>query len=87
MIGAFMNGEIGPYVRYGYAGWMVAGAGLQLPSRRTAVAPTPEDAGEDGAGSDGLMNACLPASLVGGRLLQRDPCTMQGWTSMYAVLG
>ncbi|KAG2439657.1 hypothetical protein HXX76_005007 [Chlamydomonas incerta] len=101
-LGGYMNGELGPYVRHGYAGWFFNPLCVQPPGssasggsvKHSASAAAAEGGGgargsHSGAGGHGNGRGGAPRCTVvaGGRVLPLDRTQMQGYTSVYAALG
>ncbi len=82
-VGAFCNGELGPFVRSGYVGWCF----------NPMCVHSREDGAVDGAGSSGGGGGAAAVAgarctvVSGGRVLPHDRTQMQGYTSVYAALG
>ncbi|KAL6759388.1 hypothetical protein V8C86DRAFT_2574598 [Haematococcus lacustris] len=121
-VGAYLAGELGPYIRHGYAGWAFTPAALAALQRTAArelasghLDPQTSEcvrqlqhAGRAGAGPNaGRLRAAeepagcssapddrdaspegrLRKTVVAGRVLTLDDACLQGYTSMYAMLG
>eukprot|EP00198_Chlamydomonas_reinhardtii_P008713 XP_001698050.1 predicted protein [Chlamydomonas reinhardtii] len=73
-LGGYMNGELGPYVRHGYAGWFFNPLCVQPP-------------GSGASGASAGSHGAAVGVVAGGRVLPLDRTQMQGYTSVYAALG
>ena len=73
-IGAYCNGEIGPVVSGGYAGWALSG---MAQSERTGRGSAQSE--RTGRGSQGSVR-------VGSRIVMQSEPILQGYTTMMAAI-
>lgn len=90
-VGAYMNGELGPHIRNGYSGWAMTPSVLY--ALRNEGPAGSGSQGQQPAGvlnqesGDGAHAGVVGSVAVGGRVLPLTASQLQGYTSMYAVIG